>query len=282
VTTERRIARLEASLSPVEAVLHWLNEAQTFATLTAYLRSVAGEPLGPSPLDRVLGSVESGVRAGMKGKARAEVDAAVTRAARQAALRFKLVLRLNVDAEDAARLQGLIAAGLFYLSRALASDELVVAALAASPDLRGAIDPDPASADGSAWRRWREAVFGLLTCVYREEEARRLLEERYLEGHRSLFADIDHEWTTTREQAERLARIAVFLQSSETEEPAASFEAIPLDSYRADVAEAAAARADYVADVVRAEILQLSGEHGRAAALVARHLLANRTGEGAA
>ena len=282
MTTERRIARLEASLSPVDAVLHRLNEAQTFPTLTAYLRSLAAERLGPSPLERVLGSVESGVRAEMKGKPHADVDAVVTRATRQAALRFKLVFRLNVDAEEAARLRGLIAAGLFYLSRALTSDELVVAALAASPDLRGAIDPDPAAADGSACRRWREAVFGLLSSVYREEEARRLLEARYLEGHRSLFADIDQEWTTTREQAERLARIAEFLQSRENEEPTMSFEAIPLDSYRAAVAEAAARRADYVADMVRADILQLLGEHGRAAALVARHLLADGSDAGAA
>ncbi|HEY8869642.1 MAG TPA: hypothetical protein VIM30_09640 [Candidatus Limnocylindrales bacterium] len=282
MTAERRLARLEASLSPVQAVLHWLDEAQAFPSLTAYVRSIAAEPLAPTPLDRVLGSVEGGVRAAMKGKPRPEVDAALTRAARQAAFRYLLVMRLNLDTHEAAQLKGLGAAALFFLMRALGSDEIVTAALSGDPDLGGASEADPAPDEGSAWRRWRGSVVGLLSSLYAEEEARLTLEERYLAGHGSLFADVEQEWTEAREQAERVARFALLLQPGENEEPPESLASISLEPFRDDSAAQAALKAGYIADMVRASTLELAGQHGRAASLVARHLLADGPSDGAA
>ncbi len=290
MTLARRVAALEATLTPTQAVLRWLQEAQAFPSTTEYARALASDPDAPSPLDRVVGSAQDGVRAAMKGKPREELEAALTRAARETLFRYLLVMRLNVDTHEVARLKGLLASSLFLMMRALASDELLAAALANAAEPRK--DPhDQASGDRSAWDRWRELAIALLGGVYAEEDARLTLERQYLDGHGALFADVEQEWAVAREQAERIARFARLFEAARSasqtdeksdEDPPLSLASITLDAIREGAAEEAALRASYVADMVRAQTLDMAGEHRRAASIVAQHLLADEADHGAA
>src|SRR5207253_11092472 len=136
--------------------------------------------------------------------------------------------------------------------------------------------------DRSAWDRWRELVLALLGGVYAEEDARLALERQYLDGRSSLFADVEQDWNVAREQAERIARFALLFEAarsdSQTDEksdadPPLSLASISLEAIRERAAEEAAFRASYVADMVRAQTLEMAGEHRRAASIVARHML---------
>ena len=43
MTLARRVAALEATLTPTQAVLRWLEEAQAFPSTTEYARALASE-----------------------------------------------------------------------------------------------------------------------------------------------------------------------------------------------------------------------------------------------
>ena len=117
----------------------------------------------------------------------------------------------------------------------------------------------------------REAALGLLTVFYTEDEARLILERDYLDGHLSLFPNVEASWIEAREQAERVARSAVLLGMLNGPEPPNSFNEIDLAPYRADVAIAAARRAAYLADIARAKTLDMAHEEERALRIMARH-----------
>jgi hypothetical protein len=54
---------------------------------------------------------------------------------------------------------------------------------------------------------WREGSTGLVTGIYAAEEARTLLERRYIDGHPALFPDAIEDRQRLRESAERLASL---------------------------------------------------------------------------
>jgi hypothetical protein len=85
VTAERRLARLEASLSPTQLVLRWLDEAHAFGDLESYVRSQLAEPSSEGPLDRLAREAASGVRVSLRGKRPEILDAAVASALRETA-----------------------------------------------------------------------------------------------------------------------------------------------------------------------------------------------------
>ena len=50
MTAERRLAKLEGALSPKAATLLWLEEAQQFRSLPAYVAWLIDQPISASPL----------------------------------------------------------------------------------------------------------------------------------------------------------------------------------------------------------------------------------------
>ncbi len=252
MTSAARLTKLEQSLSPVGAVLHWLDRAQAFGSLDDYLAATFQAP-DAAPLDEIIASVERGLRESMRGQPRDAVEEAVRSAARQAAFRFLLVLRLNTAASEEAREKGLMATTLFFWMRSLASDEFV----------QGALDEE-AGGQGAAWDRWRTMVIDLLKRVYVEEAARASLERDYLDRRSSLSPDLEREWVETREQAERIARVGLFVEHAGDDDPPVSIVDVDLAAFRSGAAGEAAERAAYLDDIVRAQTWQLSGDHRRA------------------
>ena len=121
---------------------------------------------------------------------------AAHQAIRDAIFLVELVLRLNSVAEETVRIEGLRYAALFWEMRALAAE----AELA-----RGREHPDADHTIAERWQAWREGSTGLAAGLFLNEEARALLERRYLEGTPTLFPDLAADWLRLCEQAERLA-----------------------------------------------------------------------------
>jgi hypothetical protein len=194
--TERRLAKLEGALSPKASTLLWLEEAHEFPTLPAYIDWLIDQPASAAPLYRVPEAAEAGVRAALRGEKRDAVARSARQAVRDAVFLVKLVIRLNSVAEETIRIEGLRYAALFWEMRAVAAEAELET---------GTEGPRGRRAIARRWEAWRDAVSGWLTNLYAAEEARRLLERRYLDGRSVLYPDLGRYWHTLRESAERLA-----------------------------------------------------------------------------
>jgi hypothetical protein len=127
VSFERRLSKLETSVSPTEAVLSWLAEAHEFPIVPESFGSLLDgslldAPKEAWPLVRIGGQVEASVRAAMKGKTADAVWKAVRRRVGDAFFLFELVIRLNLAAEEILRFEGLRWSTLTLLMRDLSHD----------------------------------------------------------------------------------------------------------------------------------------------------------------
>jgi len=266
MSAERRLAKLERALSPTAAVLLWLEEAQAYPSLVAYSRSTLDAPRSAGPLERVVEQADRAAREALRGQGRETVSAGAARARRQAAFRFELVLRLNCEAEEVSRLEGLRASALFFQMRALTADPLFRGVAAKRRD------PIGAERHASAWQSWRGLVATLLATVEVEEEARAQLEVRYLDGHGALFAGAAGEWANLREMADQLAGLAEILPFPGTAVRTDLAEAARSDRPGGDREKRVAARAAALADQARLTALDILGDREGAAAIVERRL----------
>jgi hypothetical protein len=206
VTAERRLARLETALTPTQLVLRWLDEAHAFGDLESYVRWQLAEPSVEGPLDRLAHEAVSGARASLRGKRPEIVDAAVRTALRETVFRFDLVMRILVTSHELLDREGLIDAAL--------SAHLALL-----------------TTEGRATRR-RDATYlerfatlrGLLTFRVTElraaQEARSVVETRYLVGHTALFPDAVTAWDEQLRSTETLADLACRLAVLDAVPPA--------------------------------------------------------------
>jgi hypothetical protein len=202
--TTRRVAKLEGALLPREAVLAWLAEAQQFPSIVGHARATADLPVEAAPLSVISARVVGAVREARKGQPREDVERAARRAEGDAVFLFCLVLILNVQAHETARIEGLRATATFFW----------MGALLGGPDGPPVSDTD-ARERRDAWCLWRSVVDRLTTDVRVEAEARTSLERRYLAGHDVLFADAASAWAGHVEFVERLAGLAEIIAPSE-------------------------------------------------------------------
>ncbi len=268
MTARRRLARLEGALSPRAATLLWLEEAHRFPTLPAYVAWLVDQPAEAAPLCRVPEQAETAVRVAMRGEPREAVRGAMRQAVRDAVFLVELVIRLNLAAEEATRLEGLRYAALFWEMRAIAAE--------AELEQRNE-GPEGRRSIARRWAAWRAAVTDWLTNLYAANEARLLLERRYLDGRSVLFPDLGRDWDTLRQTAERLAGLGDSLgvqrdsTASRRERPIRDLGAL-----RTAARSRAAAQAGTLADTARAAALDFLGDTEGAAAIAERRLL---TGE---
>jgi hypothetical protein len=206
VTLARRLTTLETSLTPTQLVLRWLDEAHAFGDLESYVRSQLAEPSLEGPLDRLAREAASGARASLRGKRPEIVDAAVRSALRETVFRFDLVMRILVTTHDLVEREGLI-------------DGALSAHLALL------------TTEGRATRRRgtrcleRFATLrGLLLFRVAElqaaQEARKIVEARYLAGHSALFPDAAKAWDAQVKSTETIADLACRLAELDGVPPA--------------------------------------------------------------
>ena len=206
MTAERRLAALETSLTPTQLVLRWLDEAHAFGDLESYVRSQLAEPSYEGPLDRLAHEAASGARASLRGKRPEIVDAAVRTALRETVFRFDLVMRILVTTHEL-----------------LEREALIDAVLSAHVALL--------TTEGRAARR-RDMTYlerfatlrGLLLFRVAElraaQEARKIVEARYLAGHTALFPDAVAVWDGQLRSTETIADLACRLAEFDGVPPA--------------------------------------------------------------
>jgi hypothetical protein len=262
MTAERKLAKLEGALSPKAATLLWLAEAQQFGSLPAYVDWLIDQPISAAPLERVRAQVRAAALEALRGLPREVVRASSHQAVRDAIFLVELVLKLNSAAEEATRIEGLRYAALFWEMRALTAE----AELARGAD--GAAGRRPIARRAAAWRA---AVTDWLTNLAVAEEARLLLERRYLDGRGVLFPDLGRDWDTLRETGMRLAGLADALPALR-DDRARRRSAQNLAPRRSAAASRAAAQAACIADTARAAALDLLGDTVGAVAIAERRI----------
>jgi hypothetical protein len=248
----RRVAKLEGSLGPQEAVLSWLADAQQFPTIEAQARSIADHPVEAAPLTVIASRVVAAVRAERKGQPRDEIERAALRAQGDAVFLFCLVVVLNGQALEVARFKGVCAAAVFFWMGAL---------------LGGPHGPPESEEDArerrDAWCSWRKAVDLLATEVRVETEARAELERRYLGGHPVLFPDAAAAWAGHVDLVERLLGFAEAIEPARpTRRPSGG------ESSKARVE----ALVTWLADDARVKAYEIVGERERAVSIMERRL----------
>ncbi len=200
-TACRRVAKLEGALSPREAVLAWLVEAQQYPSLVDHVRSIAGLPVEAAPLSVIGDRVEAAVRDALRGQPREAIEAAVRRAVGDGVFLFSLALGLNVVALEVARLEGLRATAVFFWMGCLLGGPR-------ESDLPPAEVETYRRERADAWALWWPVVDRLSLEVRVETEARTTLERRFFGGHEVLFSDAATSWASHVDMVERLASLA--------------------------------------------------------------------------
>ena len=174
MTSERRLAKLETSLTPTQLVL----------------RSLLDVPADQQPIDRLCREANEGVQARLRGKPAEQVRKAVNSALRETVFRFELVLRIYVTTRELLDREALIDAAL-----------TAHVALATSEE----------AADTDHLARLRDLLACRVGELHAAEEARAIAERRYLDGHGALFPDVAAAWEEQVRSTEMIAAIAVRL-----------------------------------------------------------------------
>jgi protein-tyrosine-phosphatase len=194
VTLARRVAAIEASLTPTQLVLRWLDEAHAFGDLESYVRSQLAEPSLEGPLDRLAREAASGASAGLRGKRPEIVDAAIRTALRETVFRFDLVMRILVTTHDLLEREGLIEAALSTHVALLTSEG------------RAERRRDPTYPE--RFVTLRGLLLFRLAELRAAQQAREAVEARYLAGHTALFPDAMAAWDAQMRSTETIADLA--------------------------------------------------------------------------
>jgi len=237
------VAAIEVSLSPTQLVLRWLDEAHSSGDIESYVASLLAQDPPVAPLDRLAREAAHGARTAMRGKRPEVVAAAVRSALRETVFRFELVMRINVTTHE-------------LLDR----EALIEAALSAHVALLRSEDKRTRQADATYLQRFatcRDLLALRVSELRAAQEARAIVEERYLDGHGALFPDVAAAWEEQVPSTQLIADMAVRL---------AEFDGVP--PAPAPDPEAASRRTtELVADLVepaKAEALEKLGEGDRA------------------
>jgi hypothetical protein len=234
VTVARRLATLEGELDPTQRVMAWLAEAHAYDSFENYLGAVIDADPSQMPMDR-LPREAAAVAPGQRHSTARDRDDAVHRAICDVVLRVHLVLRI-VDVTDSVTRR----------------EELVVALLTAHVALTLTRENEPGGCLPLV--QLRDLFLGRVAELLAQEEARKLVEARYLGGHVSLFPATQRRWQALVHEAQTAAVMTLRLAELDG--------ADPIDEERQllpDPARIEACIADFV-EVARIKTLDDVGE----------------------
>jgi len=260
MTLDRRLAKIDGTLTPTQLVLRWLAEAHAHDSLEAYVRSILDAPGHQQPIDRLCREAHDGAQARLRGKPAEQVRAAVRSALRETVFRYELVLRIYVTTHE-------------LLDRELPIHALFAMHLAmlASEDRKERLEDD---SHLERLDQCRRLTLFRVDELLASREARSAVEARYLDGHPALFPDLAAAFEKQLKASQEVAMMAVRLAELDGLPPVA-----PPDP------EAFSGRsAELVADLVepaKVEALDKLGE-GRKAFDIAGGWVRNKLAAGSA
>ena len=190
MTVGRRLAAVEASLSPTERVVRWLVEAHAYGSFQTWGQATFAAGPDALPLDRLAREAAEAVRGGRRHGS-PETEAAVHQAVLATVFRVQLVIRIIEVTATALRLEGLVLAEL--------SAHVALTLETASER--------PSSATRIA--ELRELLFERVAELHALEAARTDVEARYLGGQTALFPDAVRDWAEQVHRSEEMAVMAL-------------------------------------------------------------------------
>jgi hypothetical protein len=176
-----------------QVVVAWITEAHSFGNVESYVASLVAADPPVAPIDRLARQAARGARNATHGKRPEVALAAVRCALRETVFRFELVVRINVSTQEL-----------------LEREALIDAALAAQITLLSATDKrDATTIEGLATRC--DLALVRVSELSAAQEARSIVEQRYLDGRGALFPDAAQAWTEQIRSSEAIAGAVVRL-----------------------------------------------------------------------
>jgi len=91
----KRVEKLEAGLTPKQAMLLWLQEVNSFGSVEDYVRHLKTQPESAWPIPRLTDQVADAVKQTLKGQPREDINRAVYRAYKDVLFLFYLHMQVN-------------------------------------------------------------------------------------------------------------------------------------------------------------------------------------------
>lgn len=230
-TTERRLAAVEASMTPTQLVLRWLDEAQRYDDFTTYTRSLLDAGPDAFPMDRLAREAKECARTQSRSKPREDAEQAVRRAIIETIFRVQLVLQINVVSQAFLDREGLVQAALS------AHLGLVVDRPADRAEVKHLL--------GVA--QIRDLLLGRVAELHAHDTARTSVEARYLDGVPADFPAARRAWAEQRSRSETMAVVALRIAELDGAEPAPADDPVALEAraeqLSADLVEPARSKA---------------------------------------
>jgi hypothetical protein len=250
-TTERRLAKVEASLTPLELIRRWLGEAHRYDDFTAYAQALYPKGIEGLPLDQLVREARASAEA-VGGRSQEERSKAAQAAMRQTVFLYQLVLRIWVLTEESLEREGLRYAALSaHLALALSDHSILGSRAEALQKIGGA---------AGIWATELRAL----------ETARTRVEAEYFEGTSTLYPATLRRWTEQRELSDGLVDLIGRLSELDGMDPLPAGDP---DAFEARVGQLVA---DHV-EMAKAKALDEMGD-GRGAVRIAIRWLAPKLG----
>ena len=203
-STARRLASVEATLTPTQIVLRWLEEVHRYDDMPSYMRSLLDRPIGDFPMDRLCREARDIAMVRSRGKSGADIDKAVRRSLVATMFRGQLVLGINVRSQD-------------FLDR----EGLIYVALVSQVSLAISVPDAPFEATPLARLvQARDLLIGRVFELHAFEAARSRVEARYLNGARADVPAGRRAWDRQRQDSEEAAVMATRLAELDGAPPA--------------------------------------------------------------
>lgn len=244
---QKRLTRIEASLTPKQAVLRWLRQEHQGRTSMEYARYMMLRPSSARPRTRVEGQVIDAIRAAMKGQEASRIHQAARQGQIHVDFLILLVSRTNSVILDDSRCR--------WLQIALLHEQLRTAALSGH--------------DAKALSKWAVRLRGIVTEVCALQTASRLIQDKHFDGECILSKD-------AIEDLEQQAKIVQTMMHNhdqvviEAGQPEFATDSVKLQE---TVNALASQRADFIVAVAKSQTLDDFGEEEASDAIVKPYIL---------
>src|SRR5208283_2772141 len=198
----KRLDRLEERLSPRQAALLWLHDANKSVSFKEYFKSLLDQYEVVRPFYSLSVSVEQAVLRNRKGEPKAAINGAASRAKCDFAFLVKLHHQINIDLmlKDLAWIIMVkaLTEGLLKIGWQVRFTDLVATApmpgMCCMPKV------------GEDVRGWRDGASTFLRTMYTPQQAAASVSQSYFSGEDVLFPDFKHSLEGRIEQGEQLVK----------------------------------------------------------------------------
>jgi len=191
MSKDRRLDKVEGSLTARQAVILWLSEIQPCQNVYDYIQFLRSQPESTAPITRLTGQIDHAVREAMKGTQKEFIEAAVRRAVRDVVFLIKLHHQANFKVMTDQRSWSLLVAFLAEMLNGILTEHLWQDALKRQPQQGSVPHKIKRKRNVERLQHWKEIGETFLTEVYGFQGAVTFVSTHYFDGHELLFADAD-------------------------------------------------------------------------------------------